>query len=198
MQNPAPAEHLILPELQQRWSPVIFSSRSVPAETLDRLFEAARWAASSSNEQPWSFVVATAEQPEIFAKAAACLVPGNAWAKEAPVLVLSVVRMTLSGNDGQNRYAFHDTGMAVGNLLAQATAEGLFVHQMGGFDVEKARTDFEVPRNHEPVAMIAIGYYGNPDHAQTGLRDRELRPRGRKRLDEFVFGGGLWGKQGNR
>ncbi len=139
MQNPAPAEHLILPELQQRWSPVIFSGKPIPAELLDRLFEAARWAPSSSNEQPWSFVTATAAEPELFARLAGCLHAGNAWAKQAPVLALSVARSMLAGTTKPNRYAFHDTGMAVGGLLAQATAEGLFVHQMGGFDVDKAR-----------------------------------------------------------
>lgn len=194
VQNPAPADHLILPELQQRWSPVIFSAAPVPDETLTRLFEAARWAPSSSNEQPWSFVVATAAEPDLFAKFAACLAPGNAWAKTAPVLALSVVRLHLSGEAKPNRYGFHDTGMAVGNLLAQATAEGLFVHQMGGFDVEKARKDLRVPEGHDPGAMIAIGYYGDPDRAQAGLRDRELLPRTRKPLDEFVFRG-TWGKR---
>ena len=194
MQNPAPAEHLILPELQQRWSPVIFSGEPVPAELMDRLFEAARWAPSSSNEQPWTFVVATAAEPELFTRLADCLRPSNSWAKAAPVLALSVARMTLAGDVKPNRYAFHDTGMAVANLLAQATAEGLFVHQMGGFDVEKARHDLDVPSGHDPVAMMAIGYYGSPANAATGLRDREISPRTRKRLDEFVFRG-TWGKQ---
>lgn len=194
MQNPAPAEHLILPELQQRWSPVIFSGKPVPPDLLNRLFEAARWAASSSNEQPWSFVVANAAEPELFSRLANCLNPGNAWAKQAPVLALSVARVTLAGDVKPNRYAFHDTGMAVGNLLAQATAEGLFVHQMGGFNVEKARVDLQVPAGHDPVAMIAIGYYGDPGNAAAGLREREMQPRGRKHLDEFVFRG-TWGKR---
>ncbi len=161
---------------------------------MDRLFEAARWAASSSNEQPWTFVVATADEPELFTRLADCLYPGNSWAKAAPVLALSVARMTLAGDIKPNRYAFHDMGMAVASMLAQATAEGLFVHQMGGFDVEKARQDLAVPAGHDPVAMMAIGYYGDPANAAPGLREREVQPRGRKHLDEFVFRG-TWGKR---
>ena len=161
---------------------------------MEQLFEAARWAASSSNEQPWSFVVATQQEPEHFAKLAACLHAGNAWAKQAPVLALSVARLTLAGSNNPNRYALHDTGMAMGNLLAQATALGLFVHQMGGFDVEKARIDLGLPPQHDPVAMMAIGYYGNAAEADGSLRDREMRPRSRKHLAEFVFRN-AWGER---
>ena len=194
VKHPAPAQHSILPEIANRWSPVIFSEQPVPDEVLLQLFEAARWAASSSNEQPWSFVVATRQEPEQFAKFAACLHAGNAWARKAPVLALSVARMTLAGSNQPNRYAFHDTGMAVGNLLAQATALGLFVHQMGGFDVEKARIDLGLPAQHDPVAMMAIGYYGEATQADAGLRDREQRARARKTVSEFVFRN-AWGKR---
>ena len=193
MDHSAPAAQAILAELANRWSPVVYSARAVETDKLARLFEAARWAASSSNEQPWSFVVATQAEPEAFAKIAACLHGGNAWAKQAPVLALSVARMLLAGAEKQNRYAFHDTGMAVGNLLAQATAEGLVMHQMGGFDVEKARKDLGLPENHEPVAMMAIGYYGDPAQAAEELRNRESRPRARKPMEEFVFHG-RWGQ----
>ena len=193
MKNSAPSAVPILSELSDRWSPVIFSIRPVEAEELKRLFEAARWAPSSGNEQPWSFVVAPQNQPEAFAKLAACLLPGNGWAKSAPVLALSVARMVGSGSVNPNRYAFHDTGMAMGNLLAQATADGLVVHQMGGFDVEKARKDLNVPANHDPVAMIAIGYHGETEKADSSLAEREKRPRARKPIEEFVFHG-AWGK----
>ncbi|MCU1263229.1 MAG: Nitroreductase [Bryobacterales bacterium] len=186
----APAQFPILPELADRWSPVAFSPRAVESEKLQRIFEAARWAPSSSNEQPWSFVAATSDDPEAFERLADCLVPGNAWARKAPVLALSVARTVFAGTATPNRHAFHDTGMAVGNLLAQATAEGLMVHQMAGYDVEKARRNLSLPANHEPVAMIAIGYYGEPTPAQ---REREERPRTRKPIDQFVFSG-RWGK----
>jgi len=193
MKNPALTDYPILPFLQERWSPVIFSSRPVAEDELKRLFEAARWAPSSSNEQPWSFVVATADKQADFAKLAGCLFPGNAWAKKAPVLALSVARMALAGSTAPNRYAFHDTGMAMGNLLAQATADGLIVHQMGGFDVECARRELGIPQNHEPVAMMAIGYYGDSS-SDAALREREGKPRGRKPLDQFVFQG-TWGRR---
>ena len=193
MKNSAPADRPILEPLSGRWSPVIFSGRPVETAKLEQLFEAARWAASSSNEQPWSFVVANRDEPELFGRLAACLFPGNAWAKQAPVLVLSVARMVNSGTDNPNRYAFHDTGMAVGNLLAQATADGLFVHQMGGFNVEKARIDLGLPAKHDPVAMMAIGYYGDSEHADPAMKERESKPRSRKPIAEFVFHGS-WGK----
>ena len=193
MSHSATTDVPVLPLIADRWSPVIFADRPVPAEKLRTLFEAARWAPSSSNEQPWSFVVATQEQPEQFAKMAACLDAGNAWAKKAPVLALSIARMVLSGSTKPNRHAFHDTGMAVGNLLSQATADGLFVHQMAGFDMERARNDFGLPPNHDPVAMIAIGYYGDESTADPSLREREQKPRTRKPIAEFVFHS-AWGK----
>lgn len=190
MKKSAPAQYPILSELADRWSPVAFASRAVEPAKLERLFEAARWAPSSSNEQPWSFVMANSGEPARFQLLADCLVPGNAWARQAPVLALSVARMVLAGTATVNRHAFHDTGMAVANLLAQATAEGLVVHQMAGYDVEKARRDLGIPANHDPVAMIAIGYYGEPTQAQS---EREDKPRSRKPAGQFVFGG-RWGQ----
>ncbi len=191
MKKPAPADYPILPELADRWSPVAYSPRAVEPEKLHRLFEAARWAPSSSNEQPWSFVVATSDHPADFELLASCLEPGNAWARTAPVLALSVARLVLAGTDKPNRHAYHDVGMAVSNLLAQATAEDLMVHQMAGFDVEMARRNLSVPAHHDPVAMIAIGYYGEPTPRQ---KEREEKPRSRKPIDQFVFGS-HWGKR---
>lgn len=190
MTKSAPAQYPILSELADRWSPVAYAPKAVEPEKLKRLFEAGRWAPSSSNEQPWSFAVATSAEPAEFALLADCLVAGNAWARKAPVLALSVARMAMAGTATPNRHAFHDTGMAVANLLAQATAEGLAVHQMAGYDVEKARRDLALPANHDPVAMIAIGYYGEPTPAQ---REREDKPRTRKPIDQFVFGT-KWGR----
>ena len=125
-----------------------------------------------------------------------CLKEGNKkWAFTAPVLALSVARFTFEDDGTPNRHAFHDTGMAVFSLVVQATALGLFVHQMAGYDVEKAQKDLKIPAGHEPVAMIAIGYPGDPGLLPDSLREREFKPRERKLISEFVFAG-EWGSQG--
>jgi len=193
MEKPAETNAPIHDLLARRWSPRAFDERLVEADTLRTLFEAARWAPSSSNEQPWRFIVATKDRETEWNRLFSCLVEGNQkWAFRAPVLVLSVAHMNF-GDDGKpNRHAFHDTGLAAENLVLQATASGLVAHQMAGFDVEKARVDLRIPAGYEPVAMIAIGYPGNPDSLPERLRERELRPRSRRPIGEWTFLG-QWG-----
>jgi len=193
MEKPAETDAPIHDLLARRWSPRAFDERLVEADTLRTLFEAARWAPSSSNEQPWRFIVATKDRETEWNRLFNCLVEGNQkWAFRAPVLVLSVAHMNF-GDDGKpNRHAFHDTGLAAENLVLQATASGLVAHQMAGFDVEKARVDLRIPAGYEPVAMIAIGYPGNPDSLPERLRERELRPRSRRPIGEWTFLG-QWG-----
>ena len=160
----------------------------VETDKLRSVFEAARWAPSSDNEQPWQFVVATKNSPSEYDRLFQCLKEGNKkWAHLAPVLMLSIASLNWEEDGTPNRHAFHDTGMAVFSLVVQATALGLVVHQMAGFDVEKARTDLKIPDGHEPVAMIAIGYPGDQDLLQEPYRTREFRPRERKPIAEFVF-----------
>ena len=193
MEKPAETDAPIHDLLARRWSPRAFDERLVESDTLRTLFEAARWAPSSSNEQPWRFIVATKDRETEWNRLFSCLVEGNQkWAFRAPVLVLSVAHMNF-GDDGKpNRHAFHDTGLAAENLVLQATASGLVAHQMAGFDVEKARVDLRIPAGYEPVAMIAIGYPGNPDSLPERLRERELRPRSRRPIGEWTFLG-QWG-----
>ena len=193
MEKPAETDAPIHDLFARRWSPRAFDERLVEADTLRTLFEAARWAPSSSNEQPWRFIVATKDRETEWNRLFSCLVEGNQkWAFRAPVLVLSVAHMNF-GDDGKpNRHAFHDTGLAAENLVLQATASGLVAHQMAGFDVEKARVDLRIPAGYEPVAMIAIGYPGNPDSLPERLRERELRPRSRRPIGEWTFLG-QWG-----
>ncbi len=149
--------------LAERWSPYGFEDRPVAQADLRSLFEAARWAASSYNEQPWSFFVATKENPEEFARLLSCLVEGNqGWAKAAPVLVLGVVSLKFSRNNKDNRAAVHDLGLAAGNLLVEATARGLCVHQMIGILPDKAREVYQIPEHSEAWTAIAIGYKGDP------------------------------------
>ena len=176
--------------IRGRWSPRAFSNRTVERDKLLSLLEAARWAASSYNEQPWSLIVATKDQPSEYARLLSCLVEFNqSWAQSAPVLMLSVAKLHFDRNGKENRHAFHDVGAAASNLTTQAIALDLFVHQMAGFDAEKARSQFNIPNDHEPVAMIAIGYLGDPQTLPEALQAQELAPRTRKLLTEFVFTG---------
>ncbi len=144
--------------LAERWSPYGFEDRPVAEADLQSLLEAARWAASSYNEQPWSFFVATREEPVEFERLLSCLVePNQAWAKAAPVLLLCVVDLRFKRNDKDNRAAVHDLGLAAGNLLVEATARGLSVHQMIGILPDKAREVFGIPEHSEAWTAMAIG-----------------------------------------
>jgi len=186
-------EFPIHPLLAGRRSIVAFAPTSVEPETLASLMEAARWAPSCRNEQPWSFIVATRASKSDFDRLLGCLVEFNVqWAQHAPLLLLSVARLTFESNGQPNRHAFHDVGQAIANLTFQATVSGLVVHQMAGFDVEKARREFSIPQDYEPVAAAAIGYPGNSAELPEKLRNREASPRKRKPLSSFVFEGG-WG-----
>jgi nitroreductase len=188
MEKPADAQHPIHDLFKRRWSPRAFSDRPVEAEKLRILFEAARWAPSSNNEQPWRFIVANKDNETEWNRLFACLVEGNrTWAYRAPVLILSVASLNFEDDSTPNRHAFHDTGMAVENLVLQTTALGLAAHQMAGFDVEKARADLKIPSGYEPMAMIAVGYPGDPAQLSDRLRAREAQPRVRKPLTEFVY-----------
>ncbi|MCI0426583.1 MAG: nitroreductase family protein [Nitrospiraceae bacterium] len=194
MEKPADTQYPIHDLLRQRWSPRAFSDQPVEAEKLRILFEAARWAPSSNNEQPWRFIVANKENETDWNRLFACLVAGNrTWAYRAPVLILSVASRIFEDDSTPNRHAFHDTGMAVENLVLQATALGLSAHQMAGFDVEKARVDLKIPSGYDPVAMIAVGYPGDPAQLSDRLRAREAQPRARKPLTEFVYSA-TWGQ----
>ena len=175
--------------LAERWSPRAFSEEPVSDEELGSLLEAARWAPSCYNEQPWRFVVAPRSETEGFERLASCLVEGNSWARSAPILLLSVARLTFERNGAANRHALHDVGLAVENLVLQAQALGLSTHQMAGFDVERARQTLGVPDGFEPVCMIAVGHRAEPDTLPDALRERELAPRSRKPLDDLVFAG---------
>lgn len=182
-------------ELQRkRWSPRSFADRLVEPTKLASLLEAARWSPSCFNEQPWSYLVATKDNAEGYAKMLGCLVEKNQqWARTAPVLMVSVARTTFSHNGKPNPHARHDVGMATANLTFEATALGLFVHQMAGFDAEAVRKAYDVPPEFDPVAAIAIGYLGDPDAIPEGFRKGEVTQTPRKAQTAFVFSG-AWGK----
>jgi nitroreductase len=194
VEKPAKTQYPIHDLLRRRWSPRAFSNRMVEPDTLRSLLEAARWAPSSYNEQPWSFIVATKDDPVEFGRLLSCLVDGNIqWAQHAPVLMVSVARLTFEEDGKPNRHAFHDVGQAVANLIVQATVLGLVVHQMAGIHPEKIRELYRLPEGYEPVAGIALGYPGDPEALPERLRQRELAPRERKPVTEFVFIG-HWGR----
>ena len=194
MHKPAVTDHPVHEFIRERWSPRAFSEKPVPAEVLRSLFEAARWAPSSNNEQPWAFIVATKEDHEAHAKLVSTLVEFNqVWAKHAPVLAIAVSELAFARNGHPNRNAFYDTGAAVSGLTAEAISRGLLVHQMAGFDPQKAIELFSIPAGWEPIAAFVIGYPGDPQSLPETLRDRELAPRTRKPLADFVMSGN-WGQ----
>jgi len=194
MEKPAPAAYPIDDEIKRRWSPRAFSERKVEPEKLLSLWEAARWAPSSFNEQPWFFLVATKENEAEFERLLSCLTEGNQqWARLAPVLMISVAKLRFDKNGKPNRHAFHDVGLAAATMVFEATDLDLFVHQMAGFMPEKVVELYSIPEGFEPVAAMAVGYGADPDELPAELREREMEPRKRKPLESFVFEGG-WGQ----
>jgi len=193
MSNPAPVEFPVHELIQNRWSPRAFSDKPVPQEVLRSLFEAARWAPSSNNEQPWAYIVATKDDAENFEKSLGALVEFNAnWARKAPVLVIAVAELSFAKNNAPNRNAQYDVGAASLQLSIEATARGLVVHQMAGFDPETAKEAYDIAQGWEPIAAMAIGYPGDAASLPEPLQSREKAPRSRKRIREFVMSG-QWG-----
>jgi nitroreductase len=185
--------HPVLDVIRSRWSPVIFSPRTVEPDKLLSILEAARWAPSSYNAQPWSFLVARKEQPEEFARMLSCLVPGNVvWAQHVGVLIVSVAKLQFDHNGTPNRHALHDTGIATGFLMLQAASLGIMTHGMAGFDPAKTRELYGIPESHEAVAVLGLGYPGDDTDSPEELRKRNAR-RPRRTLEQFVFAG-RWGQ----
>jgi nitroreductase len=180
---------------RRRWSPRAFDpARPVEPEKLRSVLEAARWAPSSNNEQPWAFIVATRDKPEEFGRALSCLVERNqSWARHAGVLMIVCASTQFSRNAKPNKHAWYDVGGAVAHLTLEATALGLSLHQMAGFYPDRAREVFAVPETAEPVVAIAMGYRGDPNALPDDLRQRELTPTTRKPISQFVFEG-RWGQ----
>lgn len=189
MNKIAKTDHPILDVMTRRWSPYAFDPRPVEPAKLHRIFEAARWAASSFNEQPWRFLTAAASDKPAFEKLSSVLLPGNHWAKGVPFLAMSVAHKKFTHNGAPNRVAVYDVGQAAAHMALQAAEEGLVMHQMAGFDVARAREIYNIPPDFEPVAMIAIGYEGDHEKIHEDLRKREAGPRTRKPQSEFVFTG---------
>ena len=190
MDNAATTDYPILPLLAQRWSRLAYDPRPIPEATLRALFEAARWAASSMNEQPWRFVLARRQDADAFQATLATLAQGNAvWARNAGALILAAHTTRFVRNDRPNAWAAHDLGMAVANLLLQATAEGLVCRAMGGFDADAARRALALPEDVQPLTILAVGFPGEHEALTHDLQARERAPRARAGQDAFVFDG---------
>jgi nitroreductase len=191
--KPADTQHDILPVLAQRWSPRSYAADPVEPEQLRQCFEAARWAASSYNEQPWRFHVGIkhdAEHPEAYEKLLGLLVEANrAWAKDAPVLIVTAVSTIFDKNGKPNRCAEHDLGQAVANFSTQATALGLFVHQMAGIDLDAAKETLQLPGSYRAFSALTVGHAAPADLlTEDWMVQAEQADRQRKSFDEFVFG----------
>lgn len=182
----APQETGIHELLRKRWSARAFAERMISDEDLYLLFTAASWASSSMNEQPWRFVYGK-KGDTVHEQILSTLMPGNAsWAGNAPVLIAVMAKNAF--NDGNfNMHAWHDVGAACMSLLLQGADLGIYGHQMGGFDREKAKTVFKYPDSHDIISILALGYLGEAEDLDEPFKSRELMPRTRKSPEEFVF-----------
>jgi nitroreductase len=181
-------EYPVLSEIRDRRSKRAYSTSEVSEETIRSLFEAARWAPSSMNEQPWVYIYAVADNKELWNKIFASLNDSNKiWAQHAPLLVVSLARKTLLRNGVLNGAAKYDVGAANALLSLQATHAGLNVHQMGGYNKQVLIDNLNIPETHEPTVVMAIGYPGDPESLSDNLKTRELAPRERYTQDFFVM-----------
>jgi len=182
-----PTDAPIVAILTDRWSPVHFADTPLTDDEVSALFEAARWAPSSYNEQPWIYVYAQSNDGDERIKMESLLAEGNAWAKKAGLLIVSCTKKTFNRNDKPNHHAMHDLGAATIQMILEATNRGLISHQMAGFDMTKAKAILGVPEGYEPGSMIAIGHAGDPKTMTPEMQERESGPRQRKKVSEFVF-----------
>jgi len=179
-----------------RWSPRAFADKPVEKEKLQSIFEAARWSASSSNQQPWRFMIGF-KNDATWQKIFETLDDWNRkWAYNAPVFLMSIGRKTTVRSNRDNFHFAYDTGQSVVHMTFEAMSQGLYVHQMGGFDRQKASELFCIPEVYQPLTVIVIGYLGDPEILLEEYKKTELEPRKRKDFDEIVFSGMFGEKSG--
>ncbi len=182
--------------IARRWSGRAYdATRPVSEEQITSLLEAARWSPSCFGDQPWRYIIFNKHKNQVaWDQAYSCLSEGNqSWAKDAPVLILSVADSIMSKTGKPNRWGQYDTGAATMSLCIQATELGLMVHQMGGFDKDKSSELFSIPDQFIPMAMMTIGYQLPAEKIEGEIRDREFSERARNPLSQNFFEG-TWGK----
>ena len=189
----AQTQYDIFPLLKMRWSPRTFSEQPLTKIEINQLFEAARWAASSYNRQPWRFIYAT-KGTEAYQKIVDCMSDFNKqWASKAPLLLLTAYKeKTDEGDD--NFHALHDLGLAMGNMSVQAQHMGIAIHHMAGIDWKKAQNIFNVPEGFHITTAVAIGFYGGDlNTLPKDLQEQETSERTRNDIEDFAFEG-TWEK----
>lgn len=180
-------KHKVIDLITKRWSARAFSEELVDEDCVAAMLEAASWAPSAMNEQPWRYIVGIKQKHKGFQTLLSCLNKSNAvWAENASVLIFCYTKLTYTKSGKENVNAMHDAGMANQNLLLQAASMDIYSHVMEGFDKSKAMEIFNIPDDFNPVCMIALGYRGNPEELQEPYKSRETSPRERKDLSEFV------------
>jgi nitroreductase len=189
----APHVNGVLEVFHNRWSPRSFADREVSRETLTKIFEAARWAMSSGNEQPWRWIVGL-RGTDTHRKIFEALVPGNQkWAGKAPVLIIGTAAKNLAKSGAPNKFAMHDLGAGDGYLVLETASLGLAAHQMAGYDEAKARELLGIPEDFHVGSVIALGYQDDPEKlGDATLIEREVAPRTRKALGEVAQS--AWGE----
>ena len=175
--------------ITDRWSPRAFDKRTVDFDKIQLLFEAAKWAPSARNAQPWRFIFATNEMPDYKVLIDLMSEANQSWATTAPLLVMPLAQVISTYKNRPNRLAFYETGMAVGNLLTQATSMGLMVHQLSGYDEERAKEILVIPTRYEPMSILAIGYKGEPAKLPSDVAAWEKRERTRMEISKFLVQG---------
>ena len=189
MQNPTNNNFPVHKLIKQRWSPRAYSSKPVEKEKIQSILEAARWAPSAFNEQPWRFIIGQ-KGDSAYDTILSTLVDWNIlWAGNAPVLILNLAKKTFSHNDKQNVTFKYDLGQAVGFMILESVNQGLYAHQMSGFDAQKAAELFNIPDDYQAVSVTAIGYFGSINDLSEDMAGMETKPRDRKELKDMVFGG---------
>ncbi|QDV30984.1 malonic semialdehyde reductase [Planctopirus ephydatiae] len=186
--KPAPTSVEIHSLIQHRWSPLSFRPEPLTKLQIIQICEAARWAPSSYNDQPWSFLLAPRDDQAAFEKLLGCLMEANqSWAKNCGLLVLAVARTTLKKTGKPNKFGLHDTGMATFSMMLQAEALGLRAHAMGGFNAVHARAMYAIPENCELASVIAFGHPGDASNLPDDLRTRDASSRERQPLSQMAF-----------
>lgn len=190
MNKPAPTSLKLLEEIKNRWSPRAFSNKQVEQDKLERIFEAARWSASCFNEQPWRFLIGVKGQDDTWEKIFGTLAEGNqVWCESVPVLVMLITKKSFSHTNRVNKWAEYDLGQTAAYISIQAMTEGLYVHQMAGFDSALAQKSFSIPNDFEIKTIMAIGYYGDINDLPGDIQKSETGDRIRKDLKMIIYSG---------